>query len=455
MAEHQVGECKAARDERHRDGRERGLATGESAEQLPDDHCEDDCRDQAPDEHPVGGREGLLLGALLHEHRTGDGVADDRHDRCGEDGVAHTLVLETGGHHDHQDRETDHGEDVDRQADGGAAEPFDRIHVDENRADGGEDGSERDDATLPAATERRGEDQGDHCGGYHNGLGTQRPLWEPVVELDGCVVLEEHGEPEDGEGEEHEGHEGHAVVEARVLADGAHDTERDADEDREERGDDDESKRRRGRLEHEGRDVLPIAAGTEVALTDEASAYTGQPSQIPGVPRKVQAHVGRTLRHAVLTVGVIGFTEILQRVAGIDHQHVEQQRSQEQDQDRLPQSFRDVLEHLSPSGELLGGASTLAAAMHRGRYYDRTVEARKSGRKTPRNRAGGPKDHPPCPAESQLPDIRMLQPTGKRSKPRSTGSSWDGRSGGWRRNRQRPGLRRAADRTGCPTVPSR
>ena len=63
----------------------------------------------------------------------------------------------------------------------------------------------------------------------HKADAADRRLLEPVVELDGAELLQQHGEPEDRQREEQEGGERGGVVEAAVLADRRQDADGDAD----------------------------------------------------------------------------------------------------------------------------------------------------------------------------------------------------------------------------------
>ena len=92
-------------------------------------------------------------------------------------------------------------------------------------------------------------------------------------------------------------------------------------------------------------DLDTLDVGSEVALQRKALANTHEPVPVPQVPGLVQIHVLDALGHEVVTVFGDAFTEIIERVPGVDHQYVEKEGGGEQNAQRGSKPFDDKFQH--------------------------------------------------------------------------------------------------------------
>src|SRR5699024_4710538 len=119
-----------------------------------------------------------------------------------------------------------------------------------------------------------------------------RWIGQPVVELDRAELLEQDGYPEHRQREEQEGGERDRVIQAAVLPQRGDDPGRDADDDRQDRGAQNQLERLTCCCGDECGDILARDAGPEVALhceRDEAADGAPRPDEIPDWRRYIKA----------------------------------------------------------------------------------------------------------------------------------------------------------------------
>jgi hypothetical protein len=109
------------------------------------------------------------------------------------------------------------------------------------------------------------------------------------------VARKNHGHEERRQREEQEGQRRNRVVVAAVLAECGRDADQDAQDDRQQRGSNQQLHRDANRRVQHRDDRLPVARSAEVELSDEDLEHAAEPDEIPQWDRHIEVQQSRTL----------------------------------------------------------------------------------------------------------------------------------------------------------------
>ena len=226
-------------------------------------------------------------------------------------------LRETGRDGRDPERGADEGERDADDADVRVAEPVGEVHVDEHRGgrDGGDaEGDESCRSPLPGMIDIQINPAITASIGISHQVYLR--IGEEVVEADGDVLLEQHGHPEDRQGEEQERQEGHAVVVAAVLAQRGGDADDESEDDGDDAGDGDQLERRTGGLREQDVHWLVLHRDAEVEEPDaRESEDAAEPDEIAQVRRHIEVQQRCSRLDELLLVGGRAGSQVLERVA--------------------------------------------------------------------------------------------------------------------------------------------